>query len=196
MNTHIEPIAFNLNINMKIEDKINLYQERANSLRSELINSIVTILKDNDLTEIKLSKQPDVQPWVVWFDRNNYGYDSRVVNVSLQDKGFAITVYDEDCCCSATQSSIDGDLACTNIDWLCSIFNSIIYTLSLPKSVGIKAISEYIIEWSYEEPGLSEMPENELEQIQVDLANGLQEGKLCYYDEYDVEYNGTWKIKK
>lgn len=180
---------------MITEDKINSFQERADKLRHELTDAIVNILKENNLTEIKLSSQPDKVPWVVWFDRRNYGYDSRVRKVSLNAKGFAVEVYDEDCCSSETLTSDNEDLACTNIDWLCNILVSIEYTLSLPKSIGVATVAGQIIEWSYDEPGLSELPEDEIEEIETALINGIQMGELCYYDEYDVEFNGVWKVK-
>lgn len=94
-----------------------------------------------------------------------YGYDSRVKVVSIEGNGIAVEVYDEDCCSSATLTSDNLDLACTNIDWLCIILNSITYTLSLPKSTGITEIAGHIIEWSYDEPGLSEIPEREQEEM-------------------------------
>lgn len=178
-----------------MNEKINSFQERTRLLRSEITDAIIGILKDNNLSELKLSQNPDEVPWVVWFDNRNYGYDSRVTKVLLDRDGIAVEVYDEDCCCSATMTSNQSDLACTNIDWLCKILDSISYTLSLPQSSGTIVIEEQHIKWSFDEPGLSEIPEEELEQVKIDLQNGQKEGKLCYYDDYDVEFTGTWKIK-
>lgn len=180
---------------MITDDKINSFQERADALRHELTDAIVNILKENNLTEIKLSKQPDKVPWVVWFDRRNYGYDSRVTKVSLNGYGFAVEIYDEDCCTSETLTSDEEDLACTNIDWLWKILLSIRYTLSLPKSISVATIAGQLIEWSYDEPGISELSESEIDEIETALTKGIQKGELCYYDEYDVEFNGVWNIK-
>lgn len=178
-----------------MENKIDSFWKRITNLRRELIDSIIGVLTDNNLTEIKLSRQPDKQPWVVWFDNRDYGYDSRVTKVFLGDKGIAIEIYDDDCGCSTTLTSDNADLACTNIDWLCNILNCINYTLNLPQSNGNATIAGQIIEWSYDEPGLSALPEDDIEEIKTKLADGIHEGELCYYDEYDVEFNGTWKIK-
>lgn len=178
-----------------MNEKINSFRERTRLLRSEITDAIIGILKNNNLSELKLSQNPDEVPWVVWFDNRNYGYDSRVTKVLLDRDGIAVEVYDEDCCCSATMTSNQSDLACTNIDWLCKILDSISYTLSLPQSSGTIVIEGQHIEWSFDESGLSEIPEEELEQVKTDLQNGQKEGKLCYYDDSEVEFTGTWKIK-
>lgn len=174
--------------------KINLFQERARLLRLEITNAIIGTLKENNLSELKLSQNPDEVPWVIWFDKRNYGYDSRVIKVSLKGDGIAVDVYDEDCCCSATLTSENLDLACTNIDWLCAILNGITYTLSLPESAGTTTIAGQNIEWSYNEPGLSEIPEREQKEIEELIQAGKTNGAL-YYDDNDVEFEGTWKIK-
>ena len=116
-----------------MNEKINSFQERAKLLRCEVTDAIIGILKENNLSELQLSQNPDEVPWVVWFNDEMYGYDSRVKVVSIEGNGIAVEVYDEDCCSSATLTSDNLDLACTNIDWLCIILNSITYTLSLPK---------------------------------------------------------------
>lgn len=180
---------------MNLKDKIQHFDDRCDTLRNEVIEAIIGLLRDNNLTEIKLSQQPDKVPWVVWFDNRNYGYDSRVIKVLLDGNGIAVEVYDEDCCCSATMTSDQSDLACSNIDWLCKILDSISYTLSLPRSSGTTVIEGQHVEWSYDEPGLSELAEEELEQIKSDMQKGQKEGELCYYDDNDVEFEGTWKIK-
>lgn len=180
---------------MYLKNKINYFEDRCNALRNEVTEAIIELLKENNLTEIKLSRQPDNVPWVVWFNNENYGYDSRVTNVSLYGNGISVEVYDEDCCQSETLTSDDSDLACSNIDWLCKILNCITYTLSLPNSSGITTIFNQLIEWSYDEPGLSELPEDDLCQIESELQNGECEGELCYYNDNEVEFNGKWKIK-
>lgn len=180
---------------MNQRDKIKYFEDRCNVLRNEVREAIIELLKENNLKELKLSQNPNEVPWVVWFDRRNYGYDSRVTKVLLNGNGIAVEVYDEDCCQSATLTSDNCDLACSNIDWLCRILDSINYTLSLPQSSGNIVVAGQHIEWSFDEPGLSEIPEEELEQVKIDLQNGQKEGKLCYYDDNDVEFEGTWKIK-
>lgn len=186
---------FLLKPDMGMKDRIRSFGNRADTLRRELIDAITGLLKDNNLKEIQLSRQPDKQPWVVWFDKRNYGYDSRVTKVLLTDKGIALEVYDEDCCRSETLTSEKADSACTNIDWLCRVLDSIHYTLSLPESVGTSTIAGQTVEWSYDERGMTELFENDMEEIEVRLAEGIQKGKLRNYDEYDVEYNGIWKVR-
>ena len=177
-----------------MNEKINSFQERAKLLRCEVTDAITGILKENNLSELQLSQNPDEVPWVVWFNDEMYGYDSRVKVVSIEGNGIAVEVYDEDCCSSATLTSDNLDLACTNIDWLCIILNSITYTLSLPKSTGITEIAGHIIEWSYDEPGLSEIPEREQEEIEGLIQAGNSNGAL-FYNDNDMEFEGTWKIK-
>ncbi|WP_455674200.1 hypothetical protein [Phocaeicola sp.] len=185
---------FLLNPKTDMKEVANSFKERAMSLRSGLINAIINLLKDYNLTEIKLSKQPDKQPWVVWFDNRSCGYDSRVRKVFLEDGGIAIEVYDEDCCCSQTLTSKNADLACTNIDWLCDILDCINHTLHLPDSAGTALIAGQTVKWSYDEPGLSELPEDNIEEIKSRLNKGIPKGELCCYDDYGVEFNGIWEI--
>lgn len=180
---------------MNLQDKVKDFEDRSNELRQAINEAIIDLLKENNLTEIKLSQNPDEVPWVVWFDNCNTGYDSRVRKVSLDGKGIAVEVYDEDCCCSATMTSDSCDLACTNIDWLCRILDSMNYTLSLPVSTGCVVIAGQNIEWSYDEPGLSELPERENEFIEEMLKEGKTNGEL-YHNDDDVEFNGTWKVKQ
>lgn len=180
----------------QMQDLIKSFDDRAVALRKEITEAIIGLLKDNNLTELKLSQHPDRVPWVVWFDNRNTGYDSRVTQVSLYGKGIAVEVYDQDCCCSAVMISENCDLACTNIDWLCRILDGMVGTLSLPKSCGTAEVSGCAIEWSYDEPGLAELPEEDLEQIESDMQKGKQTGDLCYTDDDEVEFNGTWKLKQ
>lgn len=179
-----------------MENKINSFTERTNTLRQEITEAIVNILQEHHLTELQLSKFPEKQPWVVWFDKRSFGYDSRVTKVAIYGKGISVEVYDEDCCCAETLYSDNYDLACTNIDWLCCILDSVNYTLALPKSEGVTTINGHTITWSYKEPGLSVLPKEDMEEIILQLTNGKTEGELCYYDENDVEFEGLWKIKK
>lgn len=178
-----------------MENKINSFTERADTLRQEITETIVNLLQEHHLTELQLSKFPEKQPWVVWFDKRSLGYDSRVTKVAIYGKGISVEVYDEDCCSAETLYSDNFDLACTNIDWLCCILDSVNYTLTLPKSEGVTIINGQTITWSYQEPGLSVLPEKEAEEIADQFANGKIEGELCYYDDYEVEYEGSWKIK-
>ena len=179
---------------MNLRDKIKDFEDRRDALRNEVREAIINLLKDNNLTEIKRSQNPDAVPWVVWFDNRNYGYDSRVTKVSLEGDGIAVEVYDQDCCCSATMTSDNADLACTNIDWLVRILDNINYTLGLPKSAGTTKIAGQNIQWSYDEPGLSEIPEREREEIKELIQAGKTNGTL-YYNDNDVEFEGTWEIK-
>lgn len=61
-----------------MNEKINSFQERAKLLRCEVTDAIIGILKENNLSELQLSQNPDEVPWVVWFNDEMYGYDSRV----------------------------------------------------------------------------------------------------------------------
>lgn len=179
---------------MITNDLIRYYEDRADNLRKEIINSIIDLLKENDLTELQLSKCPEKQPWVVWFDNRNYGYDSRVTKVAIDGKGISIEVYDEDCCCTETLKSEDSDLACRNIDWLCCILDSAIYTLSLPLSVGTTTIAGKTIRWHYDERGIAEeLPESEIDTIISELNKGKTSGPL-YHSDGDEEFEGEWSV--
>ncbi len=179
-----------------MENKITSFSDRADTLRREIIDAIVCLLREHNLTEIELSRCPSKQPYVVWFDRRGYGYDSRVTKTAVYGNGISVEVYDEDCCCTETLTSDQYDIACTNIDWLIGILDAVNYTLSLPKSEGTIAIGGHIVEWSYKEPGLCELSEEAHDEIAAQFIEEQTQGKLCYYDDEDVEYEGVWKIKQ
>ena len=46
--------------------------------------------------------------------------------------------------------------------------------------------------YAYEDKD-SECPLNKFEEIEQ-LQSGAFTGELCYYDEYDVEFERTWKV--
>lgn len=177
-----------------LTDLIKSFELRTEALRTEIIEAIIKQLKDNNIAELRLSQDPNSVAWVVWFNDESYGYDSRVIKIKLHGNGIAVVVYDQDCCHSETLTSDNCDLACTNIDWLIRIFNNTVYTLSLPKSEGVIDISGHKIEWLYEEPGLTELPESEKQWIGLMLAKGETWGDLSYNDN-DVDFEGEWKIK-
>lgn len=177
-----------------MKDRIDSFIERADVLRQEITQAIVNLLQEYHLTELKLSKYPEKQPRVIWFDDRSYGYDSRVTKVALYGNGISVEVYDEDCCCDKTLYSDNSDLACTNIDWLCKILDCANFSLSLPKSKGITTIYGYKITWFYKEQGLGTLPEENIEDITNLLKEGITEGTIIYYNEYDVEFDGIWKI--
>jgi hypothetical protein len=97
------------------------FQKRIDELRNELIQSIVEILKSNNLREIEL---PDKDDYVVWFDNNGNAYDSPVNKVSLYEDGICLDVQDEDENISSTLYRYD--LGCRHLDWLESIRVSIL----------------------------------------------------------------------
>lgn len=104
------------------------YQNKVNELRTEIVNSIISLLKEHGLTELELSESLDDLCYVVWFDRHENAYDSPVRKVSLCKEGICLDVEDEDTGFSETLYCYD--LACQNLDWLCKIYENILDTLN------------------------------------------------------------------
>lgn len=112
-----------------MENKELTFEERINALRKELIDSIVAILKEKKLTKLSLSNHCDHLTYVVWFDDNSIGYDSRVIEIELDRNGFSIEALDDESGQSQSLCTANFDLGCTNLDWLCCLRESILFTL-------------------------------------------------------------------
>lgn len=106
------------------------YQIKVNKLRTEIVNSIINLLKERGLKELELSDNLDDLCYVVWFDENENAYDSPVKKVSLDKQGICLEVEDEDTGFNATLYS--HDIGCQNLDWLCKIYENMLDTLNEP----------------------------------------------------------------
>lgn len=104
------------------------YQIKVNELRTEIVNSIINLLKERGLKELELSNNLDDLCYVVWFDGNENAYDSPVRKVSLDKQGICLEVEDEDT--GFTETLYSHDIGCQNLDWLCKIHENMLDTLS------------------------------------------------------------------
>lgn len=102
------------------------YQSKVNQLRTEIVNSIINLLKEHELEELELSDDLDNLCYVVWFDNDGNAYDSPVRKVSLDKNGISLDVEDEDTGFTATLYS--HDLGCQNLDWLCKLHENMLDT--------------------------------------------------------------------
>lgn len=100
------------------------YQSRVNELRSEIVDSIINLLNEHELKELKLDDDLEDLCYVVWFDNEGNAYDSPVRKVSLDKNGISLDVEDEETGFSATLYS--HDLGCQNLDWLCRLHENML----------------------------------------------------------------------
>ena len=106
------------------------YQSKVNYLRTEIVRSIINLLKEHGLKELELDDDLDDLCYVVWFDNNGNAYDSPVRKVSLDKNGICLDVEDEDTGVTATLYS--HDLGCQNLDWLCKLHENMLDTFEEP----------------------------------------------------------------
>lgn len=100
------------------------YQQKVNELRKEIIDSIINLLNEHELKELKLDDDLEDLCYVVWFDNEGNAYDSPVRKVSLDKNGISLDVVDEDTGFTATLYSYD--LGCQNLDWLCRLYENML----------------------------------------------------------------------
>ena len=99
-------------------------QSRVNELRSEIVDSIINLLNEHELKELKLDDDLEDLCYVVWFDNEGNAYDSPVRKVSLDKNGISLDVEDEETGFAATLYS--HDLGCQNLDWLCRLHENML----------------------------------------------------------------------
>lgn len=100
------------------------YQQKVNELRREIVDSIINLLNEHELKELKLDDGLEDLCYVVWFDNEGNAYDSPVRKVSLDKNGISLDVVDEDTGFAATLYS--HDLGCQNLDWLCKLHENML----------------------------------------------------------------------
>ncbi|RHH14413.1 hypothetical protein DW228_06325 [Bacteroides fragilis] len=107
---------------------------RINNLREDIIGSIISILKENELSEILLDGMIEEPTYVLWFGGKSW-YDSPVTAVSLTDKGISLEVEDQFENVSTTLYSNDADLAFKNLSWLESIRGDVLEAIKVTKAM-------------------------------------------------------------
>lgn len=107
---------------------------RINNLREDIIGNIISILKENELSEILLDGIIEEPTYVLWFG-GKFWYDSPVTAVSLTDKGISIDVEDKIENVSTTLYSNDADLAFKNLSWLESIRDNVLEAIKAAKAM-------------------------------------------------------------
>lgn len=100
------------------------YQSRVNELRSEIVDSIINLLNEHELKELKQDDDLEDLCYVVWFDNEGNAYDSPVRKVSLDKNGISLDVEDEETGFATTLYS--HDLGCQNLDWLCRLHENML----------------------------------------------------------------------
>lgn len=100
-------------------------------MRKEITQSIVDLLKAQNTNTLQLAQDEDHLSYVIWFDDDGYGYDCIVKAISIDDtNNIEIDVYNFELGAAHTAYSRDGDIACTNVQWLTDILSSMYYTLT------------------------------------------------------------------
>ncbi len=107
---------------------------RINNLREDIIDNIISILKENELSKILLDGIIEEPTYVLWFGGKSW-YDSPVTVVSLTDKGISIDVEEQFENVSTTLYSNDADLAFKNLSWLESIRDNVLEAIKATKAI-------------------------------------------------------------
>ncbi|MDR2805792.1 MAG: hypothetical protein LBB85_09185 [Dysgonamonadaceae bacterium] len=111
------------------------FQERIETLRHELIRSIVNILADNGLQRLELSENLENPTYVVWHEpQEGVFYDTPVFAVSIYKDGVALEVEESENGFMETLYSVRGDLACMHLDWLNGLREDILETIKLQQN--------------------------------------------------------------
>ena len=100
------------------------YYSRINDLRKELTSEIVERLKALSLKFIIIPDQEEYEDgtWVMWVDDDGYGYDGRVVKISLEGADrFSVDVEDNNGTSTTLYSGVD--VGCSHVEWLESMLS-------------------------------------------------------------------------
>ena len=104
------------------------YQSRITALRDELLASIKTILKNNNLDEITISDCDD-KTYVPWWDGKGHINEGEVILVRLQKEKLSFAI-DTEGYFGELELHEDDDFAFENPIWLNSIRDNILEMLS------------------------------------------------------------------
>lgn len=116
------------------------FSERVATLRQEILDDIVSTLRQNGLESLNLEPAWDNATYVVAFSNSNNAYDCKVKEVSISPRMLADGTSANDI--SLDVEDNDGefegtlywyDVGCRNLDWLCEIKENILEVLN-PKN--------------------------------------------------------------
>ena len=105
------------------------YQSQITALRDELLASIKTILKNNNLDEITISDSDD-KTYVPWWDSKGHINEGEVILVRLQKEKLSFII-DAEGYFGELELHEDDDFAFENPIWLNTIRDSILESLML-----------------------------------------------------------------
>lgn len=121
---------------------------RIHSLRKDIISNIISIFKENHLSEIDFKGMSTDMTDVLWCEGDGTWHDSPVTAVSLTEKGISLTVEDADEEVSDTLDSENFDLAFTNPTWLASIRDNILEAINSTKHLKNDTQLSLFKEWN------------------------------------------------
>lgn len=131
------------------KSSISAYTARCKNLRDDIISNIVSVMKENGLSEIGLGGMVKEPAYVLWCGEDGNWYDSPVKAVSLDSTGISIDVEDEVENVSATLYSKDVDMAFKNPDWLNSILDNVLEAIETKKLIKNDTQLSLFKEWNY-----------------------------------------------
>ena len=106
-----------------------LYAIQIEGLRNGIINEIMLLLKNNNLTEIEIPESIGDATFVICFDKNGYLHEAQVTKVILEEDHIKVVAKDTE---SDSEYEMDSryNLGGRNLDWLVEIFYKTEYILS------------------------------------------------------------------
>lgn len=106
------------------------YREQIRELRKIIIADILSLMKENNLTEIDISELVAEPAWVIWFDGYGVPSECRITTVSAEDGFIILKGFDHD---NEVERELDSrhDLGARNVDWLAQVHDNIRETLAM-----------------------------------------------------------------
>lgn len=131
------------------KSSVPTFTPRSTNLREDIITNIVSILKENSLSEIELDGMVKEPVFVLWCDDDGNWYDSPVKTVSLDSEGISIDVEDKFENVAATLYSSDVDVAFKDPDWLEGIRDNVLEAIQAKKLIQNDTQLSIFKEWNY-----------------------------------------------
>lgn len=131
------------------KSSVPTFTSRIKNLREDIIDNIVSILKENSLSEIELDGMVKEPTFVLWCDDDGNWYDLPVKTVSLDSEGISIDVEDKFENVAATLYSSDADVAFKEPDWLESIRDNILEAIEAKKLIQNDTQLSILKGWNY-----------------------------------------------
>lgn len=130
------------------KSSVPTFTARSTKLRDDIIAHIVSILKDNGLSEIELDGMVKDPTFVLWCDGDGNWNESPVKTVSLDSPGISMDVEDKIENVSATLYSRDMDMAFRVPGWLENIRDNMLETIEAKKMIKNKIQLSLIKSWN------------------------------------------------